>query len=146
MTTTTAMPYGRLAAIERPLSRVVQGTTMLGTVLDEDASFALLDRVVAAGGTTFDTAHVYGNGRCEIMLGRWLQARGVRDEVVLLGKGAHHSAERQRVTPADITADLHESLERLQTDHVDLYLLHRERQRPGRLCGQQPAVQPGRAG
>ena len=123
---TTSMPYGRLPAIDRPLARVVQGTTMLGTALDEDASFALLDRVRAAGGTTFDTAHVYGNGRCETMLGRWLQARGVRDEVVLLGKGAHHNAERQRVTPADITADLHESLDRLQTDHVDLYMLHRD--------------------
>lgn len=120
------MPYGRLPNIDRPLSRIVQGTTMLGTALDEPASFALLDRVLAAGCTAFDTAHVYGSGQCETMLGRWLQARGVRGEVVIIGKGAHHSPERQRVTPADITADLQESLDRLQTDYVDLYLLHRD--------------------
>jgi aryl-alcohol dehydrogenase-like predicted oxidoreductase len=46
--------------------------------------------------------------------------------VVIIGKGAHHNQDRQRVTPFDITADLHDSLARMQTDHVDLYLLHRD--------------------
>jgi len=118
--------YGHVPGLAQPIARVVQGTTMLGTVLDEAESFALLDRVFELGVTTLDTAHVYGRGACERMLGRWCAARGVRDELVILGKGAHHNAERRRVTPADITADLHESLERLQTNHIDLYLLHRD--------------------
>jgi aryl-alcohol dehydrogenase-like predicted oxidoreductase len=112
--------------VGRPVARLVQGTTMLGTVLKEDESWVLLDRVFDLGGTTLDTAHVYGGGRCEQVVGRWCQARGVREQLVLIGKGAHHTAERQRVTPADITADLHESLERLQTGYIDLYLLHRD--------------------
>lgn len=126
MSVATNMRYGRVPGIDRPVSRVVQGTTMLGTVLGEAESFALLDRVLELGCSALDTARVYGGGQCESMVGRWCQARGVRDQLVLIGKGAHHDAERQRVTPADITADLHESLGRLQTDHIDLYLLHRD--------------------
>lgn len=126
MSVATNMRYGRVPGIDRPVSRVVQGTTMLGTVLGEAESFALLDRVLELGCSALDTARVYGDGQCESMVGRWCQARGVRDQLVLIGKGAHHDADRQRVTPADITADLHESLGRLQTDHIDLYLLHRD--------------------
>ena len=126
MSVAPPMPYGRVPGLDLPVSRVVQGTTMLGTVYGEDESFALLDNVFALGCTTLDTAHVYGGGQCETMVGRWCQARGVRDPLVLIGKGAHHSPERQRVTPADITADLRQSLERLQTGHIDLYLLHRD--------------------
>ena len=44
----------------------------------------------------------------------------------MIGKGAHHNADRKRVTPFDITADLFDSLARFGFDHVDLYLLHRD--------------------
>jgi aryl-alcohol dehydrogenase-like predicted oxidoreductase len=50
----------------------------------------------------------------------------VRDKVVIIGKGAHHNEDRQRVTPFDITADLYDSLARFKFDHIDLYLLHRD--------------------
>jgi aryl-alcohol dehydrogenase-like predicted oxidoreductase len=46
--------------------------------------------------------------------------------VVIIGKGAHHSQDRRRVTPFDITADIHDSLARFQFDYIDLYLLHRD--------------------
>lgn len=91
-----------------------------------EESFALLDGVYEQGGTTFDTAHVYHNGDCERVLGRWIRERGLRDKVVVIAKGAHHSQDRQRVTPFDITADIHDSLARQKTDHFDLYLLHRD--------------------
>ena len=65
-------------------------------------------------------------GRTSGGVGRWLRARGRHDEVVILAKGAHHNDDRRRVTPFDITADLYDSLARLQTDHLDLYLLHRD--------------------
>ena len=82
---------------------------------------AIFDDFVERGGTTFDTAYIYGGGRGEKLLGQWITSRGNRDEVVVIGKGAH-AALRPRVDhPA---AD--ESLERLQTDHVDLYLMHRD--------------------
>lgn len=99
---------------------------MLGTRLTEAQSFALLDRAFELGLTALDTAHVYGGGECERVVGRWCRSRGVRDQLVLIGKGAHPHGERRRVTPGDIAADLHESRDRLQTDFIDLYLLHRD--------------------
>jgi aryl-alcohol dehydrogenase-like predicted oxidoreductase len=95
-----------------------------------DYSFGLLDDILALGGNTFDAAHVYGNGDNERTLGRWIEDRGVRDQVVIITKGAHHNQDRPRVTPFDITADLHDSLARLRTDYIDLYLLHRDDPRP----------------
>ena len=119
------MQYARLAGIEKPLSRLVQGAEVVET-WDDAAAFRLLDEVYERGCRVLDTAHIYGDGANERQVGRWLKARGNRAELVILTKGAHHSAERRRVTPSDITADLHDSLARLQTDHVDLYLLHRD--------------------
>jgi aryl-alcohol dehydrogenase-like predicted oxidoreductase len=55
-----------------------------------------------------------------------VRERGLRDKVVIIGKGAHHHQDRQRVTPLDITADLHDSLARFKFDTIDLYLLHRD--------------------
>lgn len=119
------METGSIHGIDKPISRLVQGTVMLHTDrLDE--GFALLDGIYAAGCTTFDTAHGYGGGVCERVLGRWIEARGLREDVVILGKGAHHNMDRRRVTPFDITADLHDSLARLRTDYIDLYVLHRD--------------------
>ena len=121
----TNMKYASVPGIDKPVSRLVQGTVMLDPGKPDEA-LALLDAVFEAGCTAFDTAHVYGGGNCERLFGRWVNDRDIRREVVLLDKGAHHDAERQRVTPADITADLHESLERLQFDSIDLYMLHRD--------------------
>jgi len=93
---------------------------------DEAGSFRLLDEVLALGGTAFDTAHAYGNGDNERTFGRWVNSRGVRDEVVVVAKGAHHNEVRRRVTPFDITADLYDSLARFGFEYVDLYVLHRD--------------------
>lgn len=119
------MQYGQIAGLDKPVSRIIQGTVMIA-MARKDYSFELLDGIFAAGCTTFDTAHGYGQGDCERTLGRWIQERGLRDSVVIITKGAHHNADRRRVTPYDITADLHDSLARLQVDSVDLYLLHRD--------------------
>jgi len=119
------MLYGNVTGVTKPVARLVQGTIMLSTSKLEEG-FTLLDGILALGGTTFDTAHGYGNGEAERTLGRWMEARGNRDQVVILGKGAHHNQDRQRVTPFDITADLHDSLARLRTNYIDLYILHRD--------------------
>ncbi len=119
------MTYGNIRGLEKPVSRLVQGTVMVGSA-DEGASFRLLDEVYDLGCTTFDTAHVYGNGDVERTVGRWVRSRGLRGEVVIIGKGAHHSADRHRVTPYDITADLHDSLARFGFGDIDLYILHRD--------------------
>ena len=119
------MQYGTVPGVDKPISRLVQGTVMVNTK-NLEQSFALLDDVFALGGTTFDTAHGYGGGDCERAVGRWVNERGVRDRVVIIGKGAHHNQDRQRVTPFDITSDLHDSLARFKFEFIDLYLLHRD--------------------
>lgn len=119
------MEYGHLPGITKPISRLVQGTTMISGS-NQAWEFALLDAVYEQGCTTFDTAWVYAGGKNEQTVGRWVRERGIRDQVVIIGKGAHPADGRNRVTPADITADIHTSLGRFGFDEIDLYLLHRD--------------------
>jgi aryl-alcohol dehydrogenase-like predicted oxidoreductase len=119
------MEYAHIPGINKPISRLVQGTVMINSA-ELEWSFALLDEIFALGCTTFDTAHGYGQGDCERTVGRWVNERGLREQVVIIGKGAHHNQDRQRVTPFDITADIYDSLARFKFDHIDLYLLHRD--------------------
>lgn len=119
------MKYGNIPGIDKPISRIVQGTVMVSSS-KKDYSFELLDAAFEAGVNIFDTAHGYGGGDNERTVGAWINERGNRDKVVILGKGAHHNRDRERVTPYDITADLHDSLARFQTDFIDLYILHRD--------------------
>ncbi len=119
------MKYGRVPGIDKDISKLVQGAIML-SVETESENMDLLDAAFDAGCTAFDTAHVYGGGDCDRILGRWIHQRGLRDQVVVLGKGAHHNADRKRVTPYDITADIFDILARMKTDYIDLFLLHRD--------------------
>jgi aryl-alcohol dehydrogenase-like predicted oxidoreductase len=121
----SSVQYGEVQGVDKPISRLVQGTVMIGSETT-DQSFELLDEVRELGCTAFDTAHQYGAGDSERTFGRWMEVRGLREEVVVIGKGAHHNQDRARVTPFDITADLFDSLARLRTEYIDLYLLHRD--------------------
>jgi aryl-alcohol dehydrogenase-like predicted oxidoreductase len=120
------MRYAEIPGVKKPVARVVQGGTMIGGDLGEAESFALLDQVYALGGNTIDTAHVYTGGESERIIGRWIKARNLRDQIVIITKGAAQNQDRRRITPFDIASDLYDSLARLQTDFIDLYLLHRD--------------------
>jgi len=120
-----AMQHATIDGIGKPISCLVQGTVMVPGD-NELRAHALLDGVLVQGCTAFDTAHVYSNGENERSFGRWLESRGIRDQVVIIAKGAHQNADRNCVTPFDISAHLHDSLARLKTDHIDLYMLHRD--------------------
>ena len=120
------MRYSEVPGINKPVARLIQGSTMFGSDLDEAESCYLLDRVYELGCNTIDTAHVYSHGESERLIGRWMQKRRLREKIVIITKGAAHSHDRRRMTPFDIAADLHDSLARLRTDYIDLYLLHRD--------------------
>ncbi|NUL82236.1 MAG: aldo/keto reductase [Armatimonadetes bacterium] len=119
------MIYGQISGIDKPVSRLVQGTVMINSA-EKEQGFRLLDAIFEQGCTAFDTAHVYGNGDNERTVGEWIRTRNIRDQVVVLGKGAHPMHGRNRVTPEDIRSDISESLERFGFDKIDLYLLHRD--------------------
>jgi aryl-alcohol dehydrogenase-like predicted oxidoreductase len=99
---------------------------MIITDQEQERSSDLLDAVYELGGSTLDTAHVYAGGHSERGIGEWMAERGNREQMVIVSKGCHHNADRKRVTPFDLSADLYDSLARLQTDYVDVYLLHRD--------------------
>lgn len=119
------MQYGCVAGVQKPVSRLILGT-MIVSSQERERSFALLDAALELGCTAFDTAHGYAGGNSERGLGLWMAERGNREQVVIISKGCHHNADRKRVTPFDLTSDLHDSLARLQTGYVDVYLLHRD--------------------
>nr|MDT0657612.1 aldo/keto reductase [Micromonospora sp. DSM 115978] len=118
------------------VSRLCLGAMAFGTTVDEETSFAILDRFVAAGGTTIDTANCYAfwlpggqGGESETVLGRWLASRGGRDRLVLnskVGSGPGPKAGAEGLAPAVIREQLAGTLRRLGTDYVDVYYAHRE--------------------
>jgi len=116
------MEYETIAGIDKPVSRIVQGVVMMNAQ-EKDERFALLDAVLAAGINAFDSAHVYNTDQ---KFGEWVNERGVREKIVLQDKCAHHNSWRRRVTPYDITADLHDLLVQLEFEYIDLYVMHRD--------------------
>lgn len=115
------MTYGSVAGLEMPVSRVVLGSIMLDNN-QLPYSFEMLDYFFENGGNCIDTAYVYGGGKCEKAVGEWLVQRNMRGQTVLIGKGAHSTS----CTPEMITRELSESLDRLKTDYLDIYFMHRD--------------------
>jgi aryl-alcohol dehydrogenase-like predicted oxidoreductase len=111
---------------------LVLGGNTFGWTSDREESFAVLDKFVAAGGRSIDTADAYsawvpGNsgGESETIIGEWLQSRGHRDRVVIATK-VFSLAERPGLSPANIHAAVDDSLKRLNTDYLDVYYAHRD--------------------
>jgi aryl-alcohol dehydrogenase-like predicted oxidoreductase len=119
------MRYGTILGIDRPVSRIVLGTAVLSEGKEALAA-DLIETYTAAGGNMIDTAAIYGGGWSDRNVGAWLRRTRRRDDVLILGKGAHHDRTGDRVTPEEISLDLGLSLERLGTTHIDLYVLHRD--------------------
>jgi aryl-alcohol dehydrogenase-like predicted oxidoreductase len=119
------MKYDYIPGVGKPISRLVQGTVMINSQ-ELEKGFKLLDEIFELDCTTFDTGHIYGNGDNERSVGRWVNERGIRDKVVIIGKGAHQTQDRKRVHPFDISAHIYDSLARFKFDYIDMYILHRD--------------------
>lgn len=134
---TTSKPARiRLPGVEVPLGPITLGANRLGSSLDAEVSFALLDRHAEQGGTFVDTALVYadwlpdvGPACSERVLGRWLASRGVSDSIVVATKGGHpdlQSPQIPRLDPASLRSDVMASLEHLGLSRLPLWWLHRD--------------------
>lgn len=119
------MQFGSLPGIEKPVSRLVQGTVMISSK-EMDSSLQLLDGIHEVGCNCFDTANIYGGGDNEATFGHWVNTRKIRDDIVVLGKGAHPKDGKNRCDPRSIGEDIEQSLGRFKFDHIDLYVLHRD--------------------
>lgn len=115
----SVMQYGKVPGVELPVSRLVMGCDNQ-TFLPSGC--VMWDDFIERGGNAFDCAYVYGGGHCERTLGQWVKNRGIRKQVVILDKGAH----TPMCFPDKLTAQLFESLERLQMDYLDIYMMHRD--------------------
>ena len=128
------MENRRLGQSSLQVSPIAFGCNVFGWTVDEKASFALLDAWVDAGFNFLDTADVYsrwhtGNsgGESETIIGKWLKARGNREKVVLATKlGIEMAPGKKGLSRAYMQSAVEASLQRLQTDHIDLYQSHRD--------------------
>lgn len=118
-------PLGRTGVM---VSSLCLGAMNFGGVTSPEDSIAMIDRALDAGINFIDTANVYNAGESEIVLGKALKANGKRDSIVLATKvnGAMGEGLNDRgISRYHIIKACEDSLRRLQTDHIDLYQLHR---------------------
>jgi aryl-alcohol dehydrogenase-like predicted oxidoreductase len=107
------------------------GANVFGWTLDDERSFAVLDAYAQAGGNFIDTADSYGRngpggaGESERIIGRWIAARGNRDQLVIATK-VGMSQERAGLSETTIRQAIEDSLKRLGVDSVDLYYAHKD--------------------
>ncbi len=122
------MKSGRLLpGVDMPVSELVLGTAWY-SLERKNELFMLMDDFVAAGGTALDTARSYGES--ENLIGKWIESRGNRHDIVIVTKGGLSSSNGTRLAikrlRRKVAKDITESLELLRTDYIDLYLLHRD--------------------
>ena len=102
------------------------GGNVFGWTADEAQSHAILDAYVSGGGNFIDTANSYlvEHGQSETIIGRWLAERGHRDQIVVATKVGGGRGAVRNLRPDTIKTEAHASLERLQTDYIDVYYAH----------------------
>jgi aryl-alcohol dehydrogenase-like predicted oxidoreductase len=108
------------------------GGNVFGWTIDEKRSFELLDAFVGAGFNFIDTADVYSTwvpghqgGESEAIIGNWMKSRGNRASVVIATKAGMEMRGQKGLSKAHILASIEGSLQRLQTDYIDLYQSHK---------------------
>lgn len=122
------MEYRRLGRSGVQVSPLCLGTMNFGGSTTEADSFEIMRKAVDGGINFFDTANVYYNGEGERIIGKFLKENNLRDQVVLATKVFHPMGDGPNAggaTRYHIIKACEDSLQRLQTDHIDLYQLHR---------------------
>ena len=112
------IPKAAIPFLDKHVSRLIMGVDNQNVMPHAAAVF---DDYFERGGNAFDTGWVYGKSR-SVLLGRWIQARGVREQVVVIAKGAHTPL----CNPVALRAQLIEQLGWYGTEYADLYLMHRD--------------------
>ena len=118
------MRYVQIPDVAQPVSQMILGGSSARFNSGSDVT-DLIEGALACGINAVDTARVYGES--ENAIGRWLKAGDRRNKIVLISKGCHPSmAFHKRVSANAAADDLKRSLEALNTDRIDIYLLHRD--------------------
>ena len=122
------MEYRALGRTGVMVSPLCLGAMNFGGPTNEEESIRIINRALEAGINFIDTANVYNAGESERVVGKALQANGKRDQIILATK-VHGKVgtgpNDQGLSRYHIIRACEDSLQRLQTDHIDLYQLHR---------------------
>src|SRR5947207_2950709 len=126
------MQYTHLGRTGLQVSRLCLGTMNFGPQTSEIDSFGIMDNALDLGINFFDTADVYGwrtgEGVTEQIIGRWLAKGGGRRERIVLASKVYgkmgDGPNDGRLSALHIRRACEQSLQRLQTDHLDLYQMH----------------------
>jgi aryl-alcohol dehydrogenase-like predicted oxidoreductase len=124
-------PIARLVDTDLDVFPLCLGGNVFGWSIDEQRSFAVLDAYVAGGGNFIDTADSYGRrgpggaGESERIIGRWIAARGNREQLVIATK-VGMSPDLRRLSRATIRRGIDASLQRLGIDTIDVYYAHQD--------------------
>ncbi|QWU14906.1 Predicted oxidoreductase [Paenibacillus sophorae] len=127
------MKYYQVKGLDKPVSEIILGTGWFNLAPAEQVN-ELMEAYVASGGNVLDTGRFYGVGKSERVVADWIKSTGKREELVLINKAGHHYVDENnvhypevsRVKPECITEDLEYSLNNMQLEYFDMYLLHRD--------------------
>ena len=113
------MKYDKINGLDKQISKLIIGND---NQTDYDEACKLWDHWIEVGGNAFDNAHIYGGGSMETLLGKWHRSRNNKNDLVIIAKGAH----TPNCNPKSISSELTESLDRLESDFADIYIMHRD--------------------
>ena len=113
------MKYDSIQGLDKKISKLIMGND---NQTDYDEAAKLWDHWIEVGGNAFDNAHIYGGGSMEALLGKWHRKRENLNELVIIAKGAH----TPNCDPKGLSHQLTESLDRLQMQSADIYIMHRD--------------------
>jgi len=124
----------KLGQTKIEVSELCLGTDSIGSKIDHETSFQIMDFYRERGGNFIDTANFYASwlpgcrgGESESMIGAWLTERGNRDQMVIASKVAFdYPGCDGGLSAAEIERECEKSLKRLRTDRIDLYYAHRD--------------------
>src|SRR5262249_51980650 len=122
------MDYRSLGRSGLTVSSLTLGGGNFGDMTAEDTARRIMQKAIDAGINVFDTADAYVGGESERIIGRFLQSTGQRNAVLIVSKVFYPTGpgpNDRGLSRHHILRSCEESLRRLQTDHIDLYLTHR---------------------
>ncbi len=117
------------------MSKLALGTADYGSAIPKQTAFELMDSFMEHGGNVLDTGRCYsywlenGANASETTIGQYLKINGIREQTVIATKGGHPpipAMQPPRINKEELTKDINESLQYLDTDYVDIYYLHRD--------------------
>jgi aryl-alcohol dehydrogenase-like predicted oxidoreductase len=119
------MKHVNISAVEKPISSLILGSDYF-TPQNQEKVNEMIEAFVEVGGNTIDTAYIYAGGESEKAIGHWIDQSSNRDKLNIWTKGGHPNQNGHTINHGELYDQLQTSLERLKTDHVELYALHRD--------------------